>query len=407
VKQTCTLKRVFAALTAVAMQLGCTAQTSAYAFNMTVPDVRQPASVSGGSACPVPARQLTAAGSIALRWSTALGSNPATILTQAQTAAAQLAELQLVIATALSVWTGVSGTTLSPTALAPVSQTTTASACGTDGINSLCFNQADMAFTPGVLAFTRVVTADVIGEQLGGSAVSVQPGQILDADIYFNPGDPMITFATPPALPASPKSYDLESILTHELGHFFGFSHSAIWSAMMFPYARVPGTYASPRPSAQQPDAPLGDDDRTGLRVLYPDPSDTVHTGAIQGHVLPANPISLPVAPPGVTGIFGAQVVAVNAASGSVAAGTIGGWSCSLPGPTQFDGSFAIAKLAVGQSYLVYAEPLNGAVESTEIDNAISTLCRNTSTDAGWPPLLSCMVPPVDSGFTVRTWPGP
>jgi hypothetical protein len=264
-----------------------------------------------------------------------------------------------------------------------------------------------MAFTPGVLAFTRVVTADVIGEQVGGSAISAEPGQILDADIYFNPGDPMITFATPSALPGNPKSYDLESILTHELGHFLGFSHSAIWSAIMFPYAHVPGTYASPRPSAQQPDGSLGDDDRTGLRVLYPDASDTTHTGIIEGHVLPANPISLPVAPPGVTGIFGAQVVAVNAATGSIVAGAISGWTCSAPGPTQFDGGFAIAKLAVGQSYLVYAEPLDGAVECTQIDNAISTLCRNTITDAGWPPLLSCVVPPVDSEFTVRTMPGP
>src|SRR5439155_23994492 len=117
-----------------------------------------------------------------------------------------------------------------------------------------------------------------------------------------------------------PKSYDLESILTHELGHFLGFSHSAVWNAMMFPYARVPGTYAMPRPTTQQPDAPLGDDDRTGLRVLYPDSSDSLHIGIIQGTILPANPISLPVVPPGVTGMFGAQVVAVDAATGSVAA---------------------------------------------------------------------------------------
>jgi len=136
-----------------------------------------------------------------------------------------------------------------------------------------------MAFTPGVLAFTRVVTADGIGEQLGASEVSTVPGQILDADIYFNPGDSNTTFATPLTLSANPKSY-LESILTHELGHFLGFSHSAVWSAMMFPYAHMPGTFSTPRPSTQQPDALLSDDDRTGLRVLYADPSDLLHTGA-------------------------------------------------------------------------------------------------------------------------------
>jgi hypothetical protein len=29
--------------------------------------------------------------------------------------------------------------------------------------NSICFNRADLAFTPGVLAFTRVISADRIG----------------------------------------------------------------------------------------------------------------------------------------------------------------------------------------------------------------------------------------------------
>ena len=68
---------------------------------------------------------------------------------------------------------------------------------------------------------------------------------------------------------------------------------------------------------------PLGDDDRTGLRVLYPHLSDSLHIGSIQGRILPANPISHPVSPPGVTGLFGAQVVAVDTASGNIVAATI------------------------------------------------------------------------------------
>jgi len=67
---------------------------------------------------------------------------------------------------------------------------------------------------------------------------------------------------------------------------------------------------------------PLGDDDRTGLRV-YPHLSDSLHIGSIQGRILPANPISLPVSPPGVTGLFGAQVVSVDTASGNIVAATI------------------------------------------------------------------------------------
>src|SRR5271155_1946861 len=108
---------------------------------------------------------------------------------------------------------------------------------------------------------------------------------------------------------------------------------------MMYPYAPAPGTFTGERPAAQQPDAPLSDDDRTGLRVLYPSPSDTLNVGSIRGQVLPANPLSLPASPPGVTGVFGAHVVAVDAESGAVVAATIGGWSCADPGPTQFDRS--------------------------------------------------------------------
>jgi hypothetical protein len=353
----------------------------------------------------VQAHQLSASGSIAVRWSTALGANPLTILTLDQTASGRLAEIAQVITQSLAVWTGVSGTMLTPSSVAALTSVATQNACGSDGLNSICFDQADMAFTPGVLAFTRVITSDVIGEQLGAGAPATQVGQILDADIYFDPSDSQVTFATPAALPSSTHAYDLESVLTHELGHFLGFSHSAVWSAMMYPYAPAPGTFNGSRPSAQQPDAPLGDDDRTGLRILYPDPTDAVNVGSISGRIVPANPLSLPASPPGVTGVFGAHVVAVDQASGAVVAGTVGGWSCTTPGPAQFNGSYEIDRLPVGHSYTVYAEPLDGVVVPAQISPAIMSLCRNPSTDAGWPPLQGCIVPAVDTTFTARAAP--
>lgn len=332
-----------------------------YALNEIVPDVRQPSSVSGGVACPVHAHQLTSAGSFPLRWSTTLGNNPTTILTQDQTAAGRLNEIEQTIQQSLSVWTGVAGTTLIPGSLGPLTRLASPSGCSSDGINSLCFDQSDMAFTPGVLAFTRVITADQTGIQLGASLVSTELGQILDADIYFNPSDSMTTFATPQALGSNLKSYDLESILTHELGHALGFSHSAIWSAMMFPFAPAPGTFTGERPTALVPDASLSEDDRTGLRVLYHDPNDAIYVGSIRGRVLPANPLSLPAAPLGVTGIFAAHVVAMDASTGAIIAGSLGGWSCAAPGPAQFDGTYEIDRLSVNKSYMVYAEPLDGA----------------------------------------------
>jgi len=296
---------------------------------------------------------------------------------------------------------------LLPGTLAPLTRTVTQNACGADGLNRICFDQADMAFTPGVLAFTRTITTDLIGVQVGSSALSTELGQILDADIYFNPSDSNTTFATPQALPAAPKAYDLESVLTHELGHSLGFSHSAVWSAMMFPFAPAPGTISGTRPTTQQPDTPLGDDDRTGLRVLYPDPADTLHQGSISGKISPANPLALPAFPPGVTGVFGTHVVAVDNSTGAVIGATMGGWSCAAPGPAQFDGTYQIAGLAVGSSYAVYAEALNGAANPSQFNNAVMSLCRNTMTDPGWPPLQACVVPAVDISFTTRTRPGP
>lgn len=378
-----------------------------YAFNMIVPDVRQPASVSGGSACPVRSRQPTAAAAITLRWTTALNPAPVTILTADQTAAGGLNEVEQVIQQSLAVWTHVSGTALTPASVGTLARTASAAACGADGINSICFDQPDMAFTPGILAFTRVVTADAVGQQVGSGTVSSFPGQILDADIYFNPLDPQTAFATPAALPANPAAYDLESILTHELGHFLGFSHSAVWSAMMYPYAPAPGTFAGSRPTTQQPDAPLGDDDRTGLRVLYPDATDSLHVGVIRGRVLPANALSLPSSPPGMTGIFGAHIVAVDSSTGAVVAGTVGGWSCTDPGPAQFDGAYVFERLPVARAYTVYAEPLDGVVAPSQLGNAIGSLCRSAATDAGWPSLQSCVVPAVNAGFTTRALPGP
>ncbi len=381
----------------------------AYSLNYQVADMRQAASVSGGTSCPQPTRfDTSVAGGINRLWSTSLSTNPVTILTADQTASGQLAEIESTIEADFGIWTGVTGTTLSPSALAPLGRTNAQDACdSTDGLNTICFNQSDPAFTTGVLSFTRVTIADIAGEQAGPEApTSSFAGQILDADILLRPADSSVMFATPAALAANPNAYDLETILAHELGHFFGLGHSGVWSAMMQPFALGPGEFLGSRPTAQAPDAPLADDDRTGLRVLYPDPADTTHIGVIAGRVLPANPQELAA---GTTGIFGAQVVAVDAATGAVEAAAIGGWSCADPGPPQFDGSYEIQRLPVGaaQAYIVYAEPLDGPLEPSDIPGATTALCRNAITDASWPAQYACTVPAVNSGFSTTVRAGP
>ncbi len=379
----------------------------AYAFGYMVGDMRQAAALSGGTACPQPTRFNLSNGAIDRQWSTSLGTSPVTILTQDQTQAGQLTEIESVITASLGAWTGIADTALVPASLALLARTTTQVACNSaDGLNSICLNQSDPAFTTGVLAFTRVVTTDTIGEIVGAHPASKFVGEIVDADVLVRPGDASNIFATPAALAANPEAYDLESVLIHELGHSFGLQHSAVWRAIMVPVGPSPGQFAGDRPTVGAPDAPLGDDDRTAIRILYPDAADQTHVGTISGRILPANPLSL-AGEPGVTGIFAGQVVAVDAATGDVIAGVRGGWSCSGTGPAVFDGSYTIAALAAStsQSYQIYVEPFTSVEDSGDVANSTASLCRNASTDAGWPAISSCTVPTVTTNFMARIRP--
>src|SRR5882724_7313012 len=91
-------RAICAAMLTTVIALGAAPWASGYAFDEIVPDVRQGVAISGGgSACPVRAHQLSSPGSIAVRWSTALGSSPTAILTQDQTASGQLIEIEQVI----------------------------------------------------------------------------------------------------------------------------------------------------------------------------------------------------------------------------------------------------------------------------------------------------------------------
>jgi len=379
-----------------------------YVFDTTVPS-------AGG--CPQPDRWgLSAVGPLSRQWSTSLPLAPPTILSvAAPQTAAQVSEIQKAISDSFTAWSGVAGTTFNaaayPGMLAPIAQVSAANSCtndsqsNVDGLNTICFNQTSEGFTSGVLAFTRVITANSPGVSVGSSATATFAGQILDSDTLFR-NDGQATFATPAALatPQGAGAYDLESLLTHEIGHWFGLDHSAVWRAMMFPYAPPPGQFLGSRPSAQVPDGPLADDDRTGIRALYPDPNDSVNVGEIQGRIVPANPFSiatLPAASTGsyVTGIVGAHVVVVDSDTGSVIAATLGGWTCnsSNPPPT-FDGTYDIQRLPIGHNYMIYAEPLDGLVAPGDFSVALNDICPS---EAATP----CTTPNLATTFNPRIKP--
>ncbi len=406
------VKRAAACLLAlvVLMQPALPPGAEAYVLNRNI---------SATGSCPVPQRwAATTPGIVDRRWSTSLPVTT-TVFTDLTAVPGDTVILQIDrgIRNSFDVWTSV-GTSLTPTSLGGLTQTTTQNACSlSDGLNSICFNQASGFFTGGVLAFTIANSWDEVGVQ----AVPNHPltsfiAEIVDADVYFRT-DGQFTFATREALAAHPNSFDLESVLIHELGHFFGFSHSAVMRAMMYPFASRGGFTGGVRCAPNPPggpntpcDLPLADDDRAGLRVLYPNPADP-NVGTISGFILPANPLTLagiPSATQGkpqparpVTGIFGAHVVAVDAATGAVVAGTLGGWSCT-PGqqlPSNFDGFYKIEGLPVNRSYKIFVEPLDSPTDSTDISIALDALCsQNQINDV-------CTPPTVQTGFTTKIKP--
>lgn len=380
---------------ALLLLAGAANPARAYVINQQVADTTNSAN-AGVSACPMPEQMnLDEPGGVDRQWDTTLGPN---ILTTPEYPGGAQVEVQGVILDSFSVWAGVAGSGLTSSSYAPLGTTSGGNTCTpADGLNTICFAQDD-SFAPGVLAFTTVVTATVIGQTLGAKTASFI-GQILDADVELNPA---VAFATPGALAANPTAYDLESILIHELGHTLGFAESPVAVAAMFPFAPAPGTYLGARPTPDAPDAPLADDDRAAMRVNYP---GAAAYGTISGRILPANPLSLasfPATSPGmwVTGYYGAHVVAINAATGQVVAGALAGWSCdpSLQ-VTNFDGTYTIGGLPLGQTYTLYTEPLTGPVTPQMLSGPLVTQpCAAGTANA-------CTPPPANTLFDAQVKP--
>lgn len=155
---------------------------------------------------------------------------------------------------------------------------------------------------------------------------STSTGKILETDIALN--DVNYQFTTNPrdttgygSGAGGGRRVFLENVLTHELGHAYGLSHSGgLQSTMLF------------MESPEQ--AYLSCDEQAGIRAIYGGPAPS---GSIQGRVVSAR-----------TGapVFGAHVVAISRLRGTAMATAL----------TNTDGNYSISGLEAGTYYLM-AEP--------------------------------------------------
>ena len=197
-------------------------------------------------------------------------------------------ELQAVAARAFATWQGVSTASLSSQFVG----FTGASPFDEDGIS--------------VIGFDVEPDDLVLGET--GFLIDVLAGEIVEADILINSAFQWSTTAA-----GDPTRFDLESVVTHEVGHFLGLGHSALGEtelrfdgtrrvigsgAVMFPISFGRGSIR---------DRELQPDDIAGISDLYPAPEFRDETGIARGRVVR-----------GSTGVIGAHVVAFHPESGDL-----------------------------------------------------------------------------------------
>jgi YVTN family beta-propeller protein len=190
-----------------------------------------------------------------------------------------------------------------------------------DGVNLVTFSDPDYVFPAGVLAVG--ITTSYTEPDHYFKTRPVLPGQIVDCDMIFNP---LVQFKTTTA----GSGTDLRSVATHEAGHLFGLSHSAVKSSTMF-FVLPPDTQA----------ASLELDDRLALFMAYPTNAALAGASRLKGTVTDGR-TSAPVP--------GAIVFATQASTGDTL-----GCEYTLP-----DGSFEFAGLPSGD-YYVSIYPLNGS----------------------------------------------
>ncbi|MBI2194219.1 MAG: matrixin family metalloprotease [Planctomycetes bacterium] len=196
---------------------------------------------------------------------------------------------------------------------------------GRDGVNKLTFNSTtNINFPQGAVALTTIFFTG---------------GNIIEADIAFNPNPPQSLSVT-----GASGTADIESIALHEIGHFMGLDHSGLLSACMYPFGNIGNTFKRT----------LTLDDQIAMSVRYP----AVNFSATTGGVVP----ELSLGDSGIPG-RGAQAVALGATDGIVVASALGDDEIQ-------DGVDAIPRLEglPPGSYKLYFEAMDGPVDTNSFD---------------------------------------
>ena len=145
-------------------------------------------------------------------------------------------------------------------------------------------------------------------------------GRFTDADIQIDPS-------------LLGGQYNVDMALRHEVGHLLGLDHSAVLTAVMYPFASKDDTATG-----------LDSDDRLAMAAIYPRASTALAGATLQGRVMGDG-----------GGIFAAQVVVVNEGGEPV-----------VTALTSASGEFTLQGLPAGR-YRMYAEPLDGPVNVSSL----------------------------------------
>jgi hypothetical protein len=229
----------------------------------------------------------------------------------------------------------------SPNTTLPVTQgansTVSNEGSSPSNINLICFVCSDVQFGgTETLAETITTTADAAGQSDGHGGTTQFAGQIIKADIAFNPN---VQFNTGGS---GGTGQDMQTVATHEMGHFFGLDHSAITRAVMYPFA--PDVLTT-----------LSYDDVAGISSLYPKTVSDVATGTISGTVTLSG-----------AAVFGAHVYANSTTSATPFSAFPNIRKTPIGTLTLADGTYSITGVPA-DSYIVISEPLDLPVSDSDV----------------------------------------